>query len=448
MAENEPLAVTDEASVADAAPAADAALTAWNEAQTPRTSLWHNRDYLKFWTGQTISVFGSAITGLALPLTAVSILKATAGQMGILTALATLPFLLVGLFAGVLVDRTRRRPLLLGADVARALLVGSIPLAMALGFLRIELLYVIEFLAGVATVFFDISYQSFLPSLVGREHLVEGNSKMEISSSAAAIAGPGLAGVLINLLTAPFAMVLDAISFLISAATLAWIHAPEPKPAAPAQRPGVWREIVEGLRVVFDNTLLWHIAGCTGTSNLFSSMTNAVFILYLVRQLGLTPETLGLIFAAGAPGFLLGALIAQRWSDRLGVGPAIITSSLLCALAALLVPFARGPQPVLVAILMLAGFLMGLGQVVYNVTQVSLRQAITPGRLLGRMNASMRFLVWGTMPIGALIGGALGQTIGIYPTIVVSAAGGLLAVLWVLFSPLRGLKQQPAPVEE
>jgi MFS family permease len=435
MAENEP-AVVDEA------------LTAWNQAQTPRTSLWYNRDYLKFWGGQTISVFGSAITGLALPLTAVSILDATAGQMGVLTALATLPFLLVGLFAGVLVDRSRRRPLLIGADAARALLVGCVPLAMALGFLRIELLYVVEFLAGVATVFFDISYQSFLPSLVGREHLVEGNSKMEISSSAAAIAGPGLAGLLISALTAPFAMVLDAISFVVSAITLAWIHTPEPKPAAPAERPGLLHEIVEGLRVVFDNKLLWHIAGCTGTSNLFSSMTNAVYILYLSRMLGLTPETLGLIFASMAPGFLLGALIAQRWSDRVGVGPAIITASLLGGLAVLLVPLARGPQPVLVGILMMAGFLIGLSQVVYNVTQVSLRQAITPGRLLGRMNASMRFLVWGTMPIGALIGGALGQTIGIYPTIVISACGGLLAVLWVLFSPLRSLKQQPAPAEE
>ena len=180
---------------------------------------------------------------------------------------------------------------------------------MALGFLRIELLYVVEFLAGVATVFFDISYQSFLPSLVGREHLVEGNSKMEISSSAAAIAGPGLAGFLINLLTAPFAMLLDAVSFLVSAVSLAWIHTPEPKPVAPAKRPGVWHEIVEGLHVIFDNTLLWHIAGCTGTSNLFSSMTNAVFILYLTRMLGLSPATLGLIFAASAPA----SCLAHSW---------------------------------------------------------------------------------------------------------------------------------------
>jgi MFS family permease len=421
----------------------DQAVVAWNEAQTPRVSLWRHHEYLKFWAGQTISVFGSAITGLALPLTAVSILNATPSQMGILSAAATLPFLLVGLFGGVWVDRSRRRPILLSADVARALLVGSIPLAMVLGFLRIELLYVVEFLVGVATVFFDISYQSFLPVLVGREHLVEGNSKMEVSSSAAAIAGPGLAGVLIRFLGAPFAIALDAVSFVISAASLAWIHTPEPVPVVPAKRPGVWREISEGLHVVFDNRLLWHIAGCTATNNLFSSMVGAVYVLYLSRQLGLTPETLGLIFAAGAPGFLIGALIAQRWAERLGVGPAIITASVLGSLAALLVPFARGPRPVLVGMLMLAGFLMGIGNVVYNVTQVSLRQAITPGRLLGRMNASMRFLVWGTLPLGSLIGGALGQTIGVHQTLIVGAAGGLPAVLWVLFSPLRTLKQQP-----
>ena len=436
MAENEPAAEIDEA------------LVAWDEAQTPPTSLWRHHEYLKFWAGQTISVFGSAITGLALPLTAVSILNATPGQMGLLSAAATLPFLLVGLFAGVWVDRSRCRPILISADAARALLVGSIPLAMALGFLRIELLYVVEFLAGVASVFFDISYQSFLPNLVGREHLVEGNSKMEVSSSAAASAGPGLAGVLIRVLGAPFAIALDAVSFVISAASLAWIHTPEPQPPAPAERPGVRREIIEGLHVVFDNRLLWHIAGCTGTSNLFSSMVGAVFVLYLSRQLGLTPETLGLIFAAGAPGFLIGALIAQRWAERLGVGPAIITSAILTSLAALLVPFARGPLPVLVGILMISGFLVGIGNVVYNVTQVSLRQAITPGRLLGRMNASMRFLVWGTLPLGSLIGGALGQTIGVHQAIIVGAAGGLLSILWVLFSPLRTLKQQPAPATE
>ncbi len=425
----------------------DPSQAARSSAQQPPTSLWRQHDYLKFWAGQTISVFGSALTGLALPLTAVAVLDATPAQMGLLGAAATLPFLLVGLFAGVWVDRARRRPILLGADIARALLVGSIPLAMVLGWLRIELLFGVEFLVGVATVFFDISYQSFLPSLVGREHLVEGNSKMEISSSAAAIAGPSLAGVLIHVFSAPFAIVVDAVSFLISAGSLAWIHTPEPQPAAPAKRPGVWREIGEGLHVVFDNRLLWHIAGCTATSNLFSSVVNAVYVLYLSRQLGLKPETLGLIFAAGAPGFLIGALIAQRWAERLGVGPAIITSSALTALAALLVPLARGPLPALVGILMLSGFLLGIGNVVYNVTQVSLRQAITPGRLLGRMNASMRFLVWGTLPLGSLIGGALGQAIGVYPAISIGAAGGLLATLWVLFSPLRVLKVQPAPAE-
>jgi Na+/melibiose symporter-like transporter len=402
---------------------------------------------MKLWVGETISVFGSMITGLALPITAAVLLKATPTQMGILGAAASAPFLLVGLFAGVWVDRLRRRPILISADIGRALLVGLVPLLWALGYLRIEYLYIIEFLAGVLTVFFDVSYQSFLPALVTREHLVDGNSKLEISRSSAQIAGPGLAGLLIQVAGAPIAMALDAVSFLVSAVFLGLIRTPEPMPDQPAQRRSIWHEIGEGLGVVFGNRLLRSIAGCTGTFNLFSSMAGAVFVLYLTQNLALQPAVLGIIFAAGAPGALVGALLSTRVTQRFGLGRTIAVSTGIGGLAGFLLPLAEAswarPLAVLVPMLVISQFVPVLTNVIYNINQVSLRQAITPDRLLGRMNASMRFLVWGTMPIGSLLGGALGEVIGLRATLLVAAIGSTASFLWVYFSPVRQLREQP-----
>ena len=300
-------------------------------APTPQpTTLTRNPDFLKFWVGQTISVFGSQITNLALPLTAVLVLNASSSQMGVLNALGIAPFILVGLFAGVWADRMRRRPILLASDLGRFLLLGSIPLAALGGFLTIPYLYIIIFLVGIMTVFFDVSYQAFLPSLVGREQLVEGNSKLEVSNSAAAILGPGLAGVLVQALTAPIAIIFDALSFLVSAISLRVIRSQETAPELKqAAEKNVLREIREGLHVVFGNRLLWSIAGCTATANFFGSMWQAVFILYLTRELGMPPAVQGIIFAAGAPGALLAALISARVAKRLGLGTTIIVSNLV-----------------------------------------------------------------------------------------------------------------------
>lgn len=413
----------------------------------PRTTLWRHSEFMKLWVGESISVFGSMITGLALPITAAVLLKATPGEMGILGAAGSAPFLLIGLFAGVWVDRLRRLPILISADIGRALLLILVPLLWLVGELRIEYLYVIEFLVGVMTVFFDVSYQSFLPALVTREHLVEGNSKLEISRSTAQIAGPGLAGLLIQVAGAPIAMALDAVSFLISAVFLGLIRTKEPAPQQPTQRRSIWHEIGEGLGVVFGNRLLRSIAGCTGTFNLFSSMMGAVFVLYLTQNLQLQPAVLGIIFAAGAPGALLGALISPRVTGWLGLGPTIVWASFIAGLSAFLIPLAESswarPLVVLVPLLVISQFVPVLGNVIYNINQVSLRQTLTPDRLLGRMNASMRFLVWGTMPIGSLIGGALGELIGLRSTLVVSAIGTTAAFLWVYFSPVRQLREQP-----
>ncbi len=409
--------------------------------------LWRHPDFVRLWAGQTISQFGTQISQLAIPLTAALVLNASPFEMGLLGAFEFAPFLLLSLFAGVWVDRTARRPVLIVADVGRALLLGSIPAAAFLGILHIEQLYVVGLLTGVLTVFFDVAYQSYLPVLVSREHLVEGNSKLEVSHSVAQIAGPGVAGALVQLITAPLAVLVDALSFIASVISLLLIHAPEPAPERHAgSSSSMWSELRAGLGVVLDNPLLRSIAGCTGTSNLFGNALQALFVLYLTRDLGLPPAVIGLIYAVAGPGALLGALFAGGIARRFGLGTTIVGSIFVSGLSSLLIPLAQGPAPLVTGILLLASFVGGICNPVYNINQVSLRQAITPDRVQGRMNASMRFIVWGTIPIGALLGGALGQLLGLYPTIAAMALCSLLGPLWVVFSPVRTLRVQPAPV--
>jgi MFS family permease len=348
----------------------------------------------------------------------------------------------------VWVDRVRRRPILIAADVGRFVLLGAIPIAAIVGQLRIEQLYVVGLLTGILTVFFDIADQSYLPAVVSREHLVECNSKLEVSRSVAQIAGPGIAGVLVQLITAPIAVAVDALSFLVSAVFLVFVRTPEPAPVRDPQGQGsIWGELREGLAVVLSNPLLRSIAACTGTSNLFGNGMMAVFLLYLTRELGLEPAVLGIIFGVGGPGALLGSMLAGRVAKRFGLGATIIISILISGVSRLLVPIASGPTLVVVGVLALSSFLGGAMNPIYNINQVSLRQAITPDRLQGRMNASMRFIVWGTIPLGALMGGALGDALGLWPTLAIMAACNLLPPLFVFFSPVRRLKEQPAPVQ-
>jgi MFS family permease len=407
--------------------------------------LWRRPEFVKLWAGQTISLFGSEISQLAIPLTAALVLNASPAQMGLLAAFEFAPFLLLSLLAGVWVDRLPRRPILIVADIGRAILLGSIPVAAILNTLRIEQLYLVGILSGALTVFFDVADQSYLPVLVNREHLVEGNSKLEMSRSVAQITGPGVAGALVQLVTAPLAVAVDAASFVASVIFLLFIRASEPPPVPQADGPSsIWGELREGLAVVLGSPLLRSIAGCTGTSNLFHNAMFAVYVLYLTRQLGIGPALLGLILAAAGPGALLGAVAAGRVAARFGLGTTIIGSALIGAAASLLVPLATGPTVVLAGTLMLSQFIGGLTNPVYNINQVSLRQAITPDRLQGRMNASMRFLVWGTIPIGALLGGALGEVFGLWPTLLAMSVCGLLAPLWIVFSPVRSLRVQPA----
>jgi MFS family permease len=407
-------------------------------------SLWRNPDFLKLWTGETISQFGTQVTLLGLPLIAILLLKANAFQVGLLGTVEFLPFILLGLPAGAWVDRLRRRPILITGDIGRALSLASIPIAYELGRLTLPQLYVVAFVNGVLTVFFDVAYQAFLPSIVERDQLVEGNSKLEGSRATAQLAGPGLAGGLIQLISAPLAIIADGVSFLGSALFVFLIRRAEPPVEVhPEGKQKFRKEIAEGLRYVLGNPLLRAIAACTSSANLFAQIGFSVLILYAVRRLDLTPGAIGIIFAVGNVGALLGALSGSRIAKRLGVGPAIILSAILFGPPSILIPLAPSsfPYPYLIAALFISSFF----NVIYNVNQVGLRQAITPLRMQGRMNATMRFMVWGTIPIGAFLGGVLGNTIGLRPTLWVSAIGSFLPFLPVLFSPVRSLEKIPEP---
>jgi MFS family permease len=411
--------------------------------------LWRDVSFMKLWVGQAISLFGSQITFLALPLTAVLVLDATPAQMGVLMALEALPSPLVGLFVGVWVDRYRRRPILIVADLGRAVLLGVVPVAALLGLLRIEHLYLVCFLVSILGLSFDVAHRSFLPSLVGRELLVEANSKLELSNSVAEIAGPGVAGGLIQIVTAPIAIAVDAISYLISALLLALIRVSEPVPRAAEQQQNIREEIGEGFQLVLGDRLLRSIAGCLGTLYLFNGVLEAVFILYVTQELGIGAGLLGLIFAGGSVGLAVGALLLGRIVRRFGWGPGIMVGLLLVGLSDLLIPLVGGAVGVAMAtaVLVTAQFLFGLGLVVFNAGQVSLRQARTPDALQGRMNATMGFLAGAVVPLGGLLGGMLGETIGLRPTLFLAAFGEMLSILWLLLSPLRSQRGQPVLLE-
>jgi MFS family permease len=414
-----------------------------------RLGLFRQPDFLKLWSAETISQFGTQVSLLAVPTVAILVLKAPPFEVALLGTVEFLPFLLFTLPAGVWVDRLRRRPILIAGDVGRAISLASIPIAYELGVLSIWQLYVVGFANGLLTVFFDVAYQSYLPSLVEREHLVEGNSKLEVSRSAAQILGPGVAGGLIGIVTAPLAIVADALSFVGSALFVSRIRRAEPLPdrsGPDGQAPASMREeIRDGLRYVLGHPYLRMIAAATGTSNLFSNIQFSLYLYYVYTTLGLDPATVGVIFGIGSIGTMIGALTANRIAGRIGVGPAIVASIAIGFPGALLIPLAPGtfPYPFLVAAAALGGF----AALVYNINQVSFRQAITPERMQGRMNATMRFIVWGTIPIGQIIGGAIGSlpANGVLAAMWIGALGQVIPPLFVFFSPVRRLHRMPRP---
>jgi MFS family permease len=412
------------------------------------TSLWRHRNFLLLWSGQSVSEIGSSVTQLALPLTAVVALRASTFQVGLLTAASTLAFALIALPAGALVDRWAKRRLMIWCDVARMVIIGSVPLAAALGVLTLGQLYAVAVTAGVGTVFFDVAYQSYLPEVVDRGHLVEGNGKLGATQAFAQVTGPGLGGALVGLLGAARALAADAVSYAVSVASLLAMNVREEARPAEDTRPRTTlrAEIAEGLSFVLRHPVLRKIVACTGTANLFGSMGAALEIVFLIRVLRVRPADTGLLIAVASLGGVAGGLLAGRLGRRIGSARIVWYSLLVLGFPQLLIPLAAPGWR-------LAAFPVGMAffsfsAVVYNVAQVSYRQAICPPRLLGRMNAAVRWVVWGTLPLGAAIGGALGTLAGVRPTLWIAYAGSWAAGWWVYFSPLRrqrDFEDQPDP---
>ena len=407
--------------------------------------LWRRPAFIKLWVGGTVSAFGSQITFLALPLTAVLVLEASPLQMGVLAAIGGLPSLAFGVGVGVWVDRLRKRPVMIVADYGRALFLLSVPIAAWFQILTIEHLYVVALGTGTLRMFFGVANRSILPSLVSRDELVEANSKLAIGASASQVAGPGVAGALIHVVTAPIALVVDAATFVISALALRGLRVEEPEPAKAAADSSFLTEAREGLVVIGHNRILLSIAVALGGIAVFNAMFEAVWLLYVNKQLNVDPLAFGLLFAVSSVGFMVGAFVAERLIRWLGAGPAMIVAVVIAALSDLVTPLAGGPLAAVVVLLTTSMFLFGIGATVYGVCQGSLRQAATPLRLQGRMNGVMNTLEMGLAPIGALVGGLMGEVLGMQPTLLVAAGFELGVAAWLVLSPIRSLRELPDP---
>jgi MFS family permease len=339
------------------------------------------------------------------------------------------------LLAGVWVDRFRRRPIMIAADLARAVILASIPIAAYAHRLSMAQLYVVIALAGFCTVFFDVAYQSYMPSLVTREHLLEGNSKLAMSASAAEIAGPSLTGILVQLITAPIAILFDAISFLISAASVILIRKPEQPYRAPATTP----HPIAGLRFVFNHPLLKPLACFSITAFLSLGFLGPLYVLYAIRELRITPAELGIAIAMGGAGSLVGATLAPAVGRRFGLGHTFIGSVLIMAAAYALIPLAHGPRPIPLLFMMASQLFGDFAFNTYLINALTLRQSVAPEEMLGRVNAAMQLMTRGVFPLSALAGGILATAIGIRPTLSIAVAGVFVASLWLIASPLRSL---------
>jgi MFS family permease len=406
------------------------------------TSLWRHADFMKLWVGQTVSEVGSVVTRTAVPLVALLVLGAGPYEMALIVVSASLAVLLVGFFAGAWVDRLRRRPLMILADVLRAGLLFSIPAAYLAGVLGMEQLYVVVFLEGCLGAFFDAAYPAYVPSLIGVDHVVDANSKLATSSSLAEIGGPGLAGGLVQLISAPFAILVDAISYVGSAISLLLIRTPEPaRPPRTGSTP-IAREIVEGLALIRRHTLLLPITLRSIIAHVAGSFYGVLYILFLVEDLGLEPLALGIVISAGGVGALIGSLYAARAIRRFGIGPALIWSAVGASAIGILTPLAGGPTA-LVFLMVFLPQLIGDGlQTIEGVAELSLIQGVVPDTLLGRVNASLEVFSHGiAYPLGALLAAAVAGSIGIRGGIAIGWAGMAVSILLLVFSPLPRIRQ-------
>ena len=401
------------------------------------------------WAGQSVSELGSSVTVLALPLTAVVVLRASVFQVGLLSAATTVPFLLIALPAGLIVDRIARRGLMIGCDAARMLIIGSVPVAAALGQLTLFQLYAVALATGVLTVFFDVAYQSFTPALIGVDQLPDGNGKLQATQAFAQVAGPGVGGGMFSLLGAG-ALTADAVSYAVSTVSLLLIRTRErparPERAAGAAKPRLRAELFAGLSFIVHHPVLRKIAACTATANLFVAMAISIEIIFLIRVLHVRPAYAGLLVAVAGLGGVAAGILSGRLARWIGSARIIWVSMLVLGAPGLLLPLAEPGWRL--SFVVVAGLGLTFSGVLYNIAQLSYRQAICPPGLLGRLNAAIRWIVWGTLPLGAVIGGTLGSVLGVRPTLWIGMAGTWAAALWVLFSPLRGMRDVPGPGEE
>jgi len=405
--------------------------------------LWRNHDFVKFWSGDTVSQFGSQVTVLALPLTAIQALRASPGQLGLLNGALYLPFACLTLFAGVWLDRRRRRPVMIGANLIRSVLLCLIPVLYLVRALSMWELYVVAIAVGSCSVFFEISYQSYVPALVDQDQLVEANGKLQASASVAQIGGPGLGGVLVQLIGAPLALFTDAFSFVCSAASLIAVRARESPPSAAADGGHVLADVRDGLRYVFSRPWLRACALESACYNLMWLAVETVFLLYAARSLHMPAGLIGVAISCGAAGSLVGALLAERLGLRFGMGPAMTWTTALGSGAMIAVPLIAGSRVVVVTVWIVAFLLNGAGSTISTIQIVSARQIATPSGLLSRVNATFRFLAWGFTPLGAVLGGMMGEQLGLRPTLILATAGLALSALWLIFSPVARMKEPP-----
>jgi len=409
--------------------------------------LWRNPDFVKLWGSLTITHFGGQVTFLALPLTAALVLNASPFEVGVLTALEALPYALFGLFAGVIVDRMRKLPVIIAADVARGLALLSIPIATALNLLSMPLLYTVGFLIGIGSVIGWPAYQVFMTERVGRGNLVEANAKIGISDSASQLVGPGLAGALIQWLTAPIAILMDALSFFVSALMLRGIPpASTDAPKAVARHVGA--EIREGLQAIWDNrtlrTLVWSVA----VWQIFRHAFIAIVVLYAARELGFSAGRVGALFMMAGVGSLAAAALTTRLNARFGMGPTMLGGIAGTGVSWMLIGSSAGPYW-LASLLFGAGmFLLDLTAMIFFINYLSLRQAATPDHLLGRVTATMIALTISLAPLGGVAGGWISDHLGLRAAMAAVGAGALLlAPLVALVSPIGQLRELPAPQE-
>jgi MFS family permease len=413
-------------------------------APAPTRGVFANADFVKLWAGESISLIGTQVTQFTMPLVAVLSLNATVAEVGVLNALRFVPVLLLSMFAGVWLDRRRRRPVLIACALGNAVLIGMVPLASVTGMLSIGLLYAVVTLVGLLNMVFDVGALSYVPNLVKHDHLAEANGKIQASTAFAGVAGPGVAGLLVGLITAPITLSVDAVSYLFSALGLITIRKPEPAPEVPEVRPSVRQSIAEGLRAVYGSKLLSALLTQGTALNLFFGGFITVFVVYAIRVVHLSPFELGVVMAAAAVGSLIGATTAGRVRQAIGLGHTMIvnTVGVSVTLLALLIP--RHASPLAMVIFVTAQLVYGWNIAMFNVNAITLRQIVTPKRVLARMNATYRMVLWGVAPIGMTLGGLLGGAVGLRTALVISLTLMASPLLWLFFSPAVRLAEMPA----